>query len=437
MSEGGEGRRLTIFGVILTGQVVSLFGSALSGFAVGVWVYQKTGSVTQFGLISLFVVLPGTLLSPLAGALVDRWDRRWTLILSDAVAALGTVVILAMVSLDRLAVWHVYVASLLSSTAGAFQFPASGAVTTVLVPKRHLARASGIQQTAAGIGTILAPLLGGVLLATVGLRVILVADLVSFVFAVVALLAVRIPRPAESAVGAAARGGSILRQAQFGWLYIRQRPGLLALLLVFAVLNFGTGVVQVLITPLVLSFGSVEVLGKVLTVGSAGSLVGGALISAWGGPRRKVHGIFASLLVAGLVLLLGGLEPNAPLVSGAVFVYLLAFPVTVACSQAIWQVKVEPDIQGRVFAMRRMIAVSAMPVAFAVTGPLADHVFEPLMAPGGALAGTVGRVLGVGAGRGVGLMIMLMGLLILATVVVAWRNRRLRDLETEIPDAVD
>ncbi len=429
-----EGRGVATFGVMLAGQAVSMFGSAMTGFALGVWVYQTTGSVTQFALISMFVMLPATLLSPLAGALVDRWDRRATLIASALVASLGAGLVLAVVSLAQLAVWQVYAANLLGSLAAAFQLPAWSATTTLLVPRRHLARASGLQQAAASVGTVLAPLFGGVLLSTVGLKAILITDLVTFGVAVVSLLMVHVPRPPASAAGQRGRG-TLLAEAAVGWHYIREHPGLLALLLTFAVFNFSSGVVQVLVTPLVLSFASATVLGKVLTVGALGPLVGGALMGAWGGPRRRIHGILGALMLAGSVLLLGGLEPNAPLVAMAIFAYLVCFPVMVGCSQAIWQSKVEPDLQGRVFAVRRMIAVGAMPLAFALTGPLADHVFEPLLAPGGALVGTVGRLIGVGPGRGIGLMIVLMGLVVLATSVVAWRYPRLRAVEDEVPDA--
>jgi MFS family permease len=433
--EPPERRGVRTFAWIWLGQVVSLFGSSLTGFGVGVWVYQQTGSVTQFALLGLFAVLPITLLSPLAGALVDRWDRRRTLIASDSVAALGTLFILTMSLAGRLEVWHLYLANLVAALAGAFQYPAFTATTTLLIPKRHLARASGLQQVGAAAGTVFAPLAGGLLLARFGLEVLVSIDLATFAVAMAVLAVVRIPRPPVSAAGREG-SGSLWREAAYGWSYIRKRPGLVALLALFAVFNFGSGIVQVLVTPLVLSFATAAVLGQVLTFGAVGPLLGSALMGVWGGPRRKVTGILVFLGLAGSILLLGSLEPSAPLVAAAVFGFLFCLPVVTASSQAIWQVKVDPDVQGRVFAIRRMIAATAMPVAFAIGGPLADYVFEPLMAPGGALAGTVGRLIGVGPGRGIGLMIALMGVMILASLAVAARNPRLRRLEDEIPDAV-
>lgn len=423
------------FGVIWTGQLVSIFGSGLTGFAMGVWVYQQTGSVMQFGLIALFVTLPGTLLSPFAGALVDRWDRRWTMVLSDSVQAVTTVALLILVVTDTLQVWHIYLLNLASSSAGAFQWPAFFASTTLLVPKKHLARASGMVQAGMAITRILSPLVAGAMLGVFELHGILVADLSTYAVAVLMLLMVRIPRPPRSAEGAKAQG-SLVKEAVFGWRYIRERPGLFSLLLLFAGLNFAIGMVQVLITPLVLSFATATVLGRVISASGLGMLLGSVTMSVWGGPKRQVRGIFIFLAVASSILLLGGVKPSALLISAAAFGFLFCIPIVMGCTQAIWQRKVEPDLQGRVFAFRRVIASASMPVAYLLGGPLADYVFEPMLATDGLLAGSVGQLIGTGPGRGLGLMILLLGLLNLTQLALAWRNPRLRNVVEEVPDAV-
>ena len=425
------------FLTIWAGQAVSLLGSSLTSFALGVWVYQRTGSVTRFALIAFFASLPGLLLSPVAGALVDRWDRRRTLILSDSLAAATSAVLLLLLwdeSRDLLEVWHIYVLTAVASVANALQWPAFTAATTLLVPKRHYGRASGLTQMSLAFAQILAPLLGALLLQWVRMRGILIVDLATFAVAVLALLAVRFREPDRAPETGAPR--SLLQESTVGWTYLRERPGLLALLLLFAGTNFNIGLLQALIPPLILSFASSTSLGTVLSIAGAGMLAGTLVMGAWGGPRRRVHGIFAGLLAQGLILLVGGWQPSVLLVGVAAFVFLFAVPVVNGCSQAIWQAKVPPGLQGRVFALRRMVAFSSLPAAYFLAGPLADRVFEPLLAPGGALSASVGAVIGVGPGRGIGFLFVLLGLLVVAAVAFAAGYPRLRQVEDEIPDAV-
>jgi MFS family permease len=412
-----------------------MFGSTLSGFGLGVWIYQHTGSVLQFGTIFLLSVLPTTLLGPVAGALVDRWSRRFTLITSDAVAAASTLALLVLVSLGRLETWHMYAATLVNSIANVFQLPAFVALTPLLVPRQHLARASGTVQTAASASAITAPLLAGAGLVRFGLEGLLWIDLATFGLAMLSLISVPIPSPPRSAAGRAAQG-SLAHEIAFGWRYIRERSGLLSLLLLLAMLNFTSGIVNLSVTPLVLGFAGPPTLGAVLSAGSIGTLAGGIFISIWGGSERRVRQILTFLSSAALLIMLCGLRASAPLVAVGLFGYLFSIPVAQACSQALWLAKVEPDLQGRIIAIRRAVATSSMPLAYALGGPLADYFFEPLLAPRGALAGTVGRLIGVGPGRGVALMLVLTGLLMLAALSVAWRSPRLRRLDDAPPEVL-
>lgn len=421
------------FLTIWLGQVVSMLGSGLTGFALGVWVYQSTGSVTKFALIAFFTSLPGLVILPLAGALVDRWDRRRTMIVSDCGAGFASLVIALLLWAGRLELWHIYLLMAVSSVFNAFQFPAFTASTTLLVPKKQLGRASGLTQMIQ-MAQIVAPLLAALLLSQIQIWGILLVDFATFLFAMLTLLVVRIPSPERAPAGAAA--GSVWADTAFGWRYLRERPGLLALLLVFASTNFTIGMLQALLTPLVLSFSTATALGTVTTVAGLGMLVGSIAMSVWGGPKRRIRGIFAALLVQGLILLAGGLRPNLVLIGAAAFVLLLMAPIVNGCSQTIWQSKVAPELQGRVFAVRRMVALSSLPVAYFLAGPLADRIFEPLLSPGGALADSVGAVIGVGEGRGIGFLFMVLGALLLLGLPLAWGYPRLRRVEEELPDAI-
>jgi hypothetical protein len=426
-------RGLRVFLVVWLGQLVSLVGSSLTGFALGVWVYQHTGSVTQFAFTAFCNVLPGILLSPLAGVLVDRWSHRWTLLLSDTGAALSTLAIAALLLGGQLDVWHIYVMTAISSILRAFQGPAYIAATALLVPKQHLGRASGMIQMGQAMGLLVAPVLGALLLTSIQLQGVILLDLGGFLFALITLLSVRFPK---AKVAGEAGKGSLLHEIAYGWRYVASRPGILALLLFFAAVNLLGGILEVLITPLVLSFASTVALGTILSTGGMGMLAGSLGMSLWGGPRRRIHGVLGFMLLCGLWMLIAGLDTSVLLVAVSAFLIFFGLPIINGCSQAILQNKVAPAVQGRVFALSGALTGASLPLAYAVSGPLADHVFEPLMAVDGPLAPSLGPWIGVGPGRGIGLMFVVVGLLTLVLTLVAYRYPRLRLIEDELPDAL-
>lgn len=432
-----QGRRgARAFGLMWGGQLVSLVGSGITRFALGVWVFEATGSVTQFTFIAISAMLPGLLVSPLAGALVDGWSRRAVMLGAAAGKAAATLALATLLWTGDLGVGHVYAFAATASLLDAFHWPAYVAATTLLVPKRHLGRASGLMQFGQALSGVLAPLPAGLLLVAIGLPGVVLVDFATFGFAFVTLLWVRIPRAPASADGREAEG-SLWRRAAYGWTFIRRRPGLLGLLVYFALINLTFSAALVLATPLVLSFAAPPVLGMVLSVGNAGLLLGSVVMATTGGPRPRIHGVLGSGILFGAGLAGAALRADPTTIAVSFFVVMLGAPFINGCSQAIWQVKVPPDVQGRVFAMRRLIAQSTGPVGLLVAGPLADRVFEPLMAEGGALAARFGPLLGSGDGRGVALLYALMALAPLCASAWGYASPRVRRVEAELPDATD
>jgi hypothetical protein len=208
------------------------------------------------------------------------------------------------------------------------------------------------------------------------------------------------------------------------------------MLIMQALANYGTLMTDTLLVPLLLNLGSPKVAGSVMSSGGAGMLVGSVMASVWGGPRRRMLGVLVMLALAGLfIVLIGGLQ-SAPLIALATFGYFFPFPLLYACEGVIWQSKVPLDVQGRVFAIRRMIIMSMTPLAYITAGPLADRVFGPLMISTGPLAASLGPIIGVGPGRGTGLLISLLGLMVISVTAVAALNSHVRRVEEELPDAV-
>jgi MFS family permease len=426
---------LRTFVLVWAGQLVSGVGSGFTSFALGVWVYRATGSVTSFALILVAATLPTILLLPFAGALVDRWDRRRTMIVADTVSASATLALALLLYAGRLQIGHIYLAAMVHAACGAFQWPAYSAATTLLVPRHLLGRAAGMVEFAYATAGILSPLLAGILIGRIGIPGVMLVDCATLAAAVGTLGSVRFPRPAARA-GAGARP-SLWSEIRLGVRYVSERPGLRRLLAFFSSINLFSNFNNVLIVPLVLSFATPAVLGATLSTGAAGILLGGTVMSAWGGPRPRVRGIVVGGGLLGMSMMVTGLRPWAPMVAAGLFLFNFWLPVMNGCSQAVWQVKVPPELQGRVFAIRRMIATCTAPVCYLVAGPLADGVFAPLLAPGGALAGRLGPLLGgTGPGRGIGLLFVVMGGMCVLVAVAGLLSPRLMRMEDALPDAL-
>ena len=423
------------FIVIWSGQLVSIIGSGLTGFALGVWIYQETGSVTLFAMNMLAFAIPSLLVSPIAGVVVDRWNRRWVMILSDTGAGLATLAIAILYITGNLQVWNIILATAVNAAFSTFQWPAYSAVTTVLVPKEQLGRAGGMVQIGEAISQLLAPAVAGILFVTIGLGGVIVIDFATYLFAVLTLLIIRVPSPEPTDAGEESKG-TVWQEAIYGWTYITARAGLLGLLLIFAAFNFVTGLIMPLITPMLLDMTSPEVLGYLFSIVGVGMLTGTLVMSAWGGPKRRIHGVLAFLMLSGFFTSLLGFSPLIPLMAAAGFGLMFTMPIINGSSQAIWQTKVAPDVQGRVFSVRRMIAMSMTPLAYIIAGPLADRVFVPLLLEGGALVNTVGRLIGVGPGRGTGFMFIVIGALSILVSAAGYLNPHVRNVEDELPDVM-
>ncbi|MBN1209744.1 MAG: MFS transporter [Myxococcaceae bacterium] len=412
------------------GQTVSLVGSRMSRLALGVWLYQQTGAVTDYALVMLCDALPMLLLTPFTGLVADLYDRRRIMLLADTGAALSTLLVAWLIVSGNFQPWLLYVAVVASSSAGTLQAPAWSAAMTQLVPREHLARAVGLAQAGEGTAEILAPLLAGWVLATVGITGALLFDFATFLVGVGVLLGFRfppVPRPDERL----APRGSVWRELLQGGAYVLAQPGMRGLVALTAFVSLAIGSLEVLVPPLLLALASPAMMGLVLSTGGVGALCGSVAMSVWGGPRRKMDGLLAAGAVLGLSLAVAGSRASVPLLAVTGWVAMFCVPLVWSCNHAIWQLKVPAHLQGRAFGIRRVVSVAGAVLAFFCAGPLADRVFEPGMAPGGVLAGSVGFLVGVGKGRGIALLLMMVGLLLVSVMLVGRASRRFYRVEDE------
>lgn len=426
-SESDTRRNVLLFRAIWAGQLVAALGSSLTGFVLGVWVFQTTGSATQFAIIYMAATVPGVVVSPFAGAIVDRFDRRLLMVVSNGAGGVVISVLAALLWTDSIETWHVYLTTAAAAAFAALHLTSFYAITPKLVPRERLGRANGLLQITQA-ARIAAPLIAGVLLATVGLRGVILIDLAATVVAVVVLVSVRMPKHLTGPPGTD-HHSSFTRDLGFGWRYLRGRRELAALVLVFAGFNFCYAVAGVLVQPLILSFSDEVTLGVLMFCGGAGFFAGSLVMSAWGGPRRRVRGVLLILAGGGVVLALHGLSPSPWLIGVVAPLFLFTLPILMGTTMAVVQSTVEDAAMGRVVAAVRMAGQAAMPVAYVLAGPLADRVAEPLMASGGPLAGTAGAVIGTGEGRGVALLFWVAGLLLLVLAAAGASSRTLRGLD--------
>ena len=403
--------------------------------------------MTALALVGVFSFAPAILLSPIAGAIVDRVSRKRVMIASDLGAGLSTVALLILYSTGHLEIWHLCAAGFFASAFESFQFPAYSAAITTMVEKKHYTRANAMLGMVGSASLIISPALAGALLSLprIGISGIMGIDIVTFVFAIGTLLFVFIPNPTETAAGRASRG-SLLQESVFGFRYIFSRPSLLGLQLIFFGINLTVMLAMILFSPMILDrtadpmipaliAGNTVILGTTLMMFGVGGVVGGLAVAAWGGFKRRVHGVLLGMILASLLgQVVIGAGQGAWMWGLGAFLMMFFLPLVNGSNQAIWQAKVPPDIQGKVFAIRRLIAQISAPVAMILGGRLADVVFEPAMTSGGAFARLFKPLVGSGPGSGMALMFVFSGILGAVVAVTGYFVPAIRRVEDLIPD---
>lgn len=422
------------FTTLWSGQLVSVLGTRMTNFALSIWIWQETGRASDLALMTFCAFAATVVTSPVAGVLIDRWDRRVTIALSDAAAAAATLVLLVLFLTDSAAVWHLYAVNLVSGAFMAFQVPAYSATISLIMEKQHFPRANGMLSLARSVPGIFAPAAAAAVLAATTVETVLVFDVLSCLAAVATVFLVVIPQPKRD--GQRRRGG-IWRDSLFGFRYILARPGLLGLQgVMFAIATFAA-MGWILLTPMIMArSGDSEIqVGVVMSIGAVGGVIGGALLGVLPSTTRKMVRLLAAIVVfsvLGRILL--GVGDSLAVWAVAWFFAWMCIPFIDGYGEAIWQEKVDPGVQGRVFAARQMCDNLAMPIALGVAGPLADFVFEPAMRPGGALEPVFGGIVGTGPGAGMALVFLLTGALGVAVAAVGFATSTVRRVEALIPD---
>jgi DHA3 family macrolide efflux protein-like MFS transporter len=391
-------RWATRFFTIWTGQAFSLLGSQLVSFAVIWWLTQTTGSATVLATASLVGLLPQVVLGPITGALVDRWNRRLTMIIADGSIALATVFLAVLFALGHVQIWQVYALLFVRSVCGGFHWPAMQASTTLMVPKEHFSRIQGLNQMLQGGMSIASAPLGALLLAWVPMEGILAIDVFTAMLAIIPLFFFQVPQPERLDLQAAAQGKtSIWQDLAAGFRYVWSWPGLMMIGVMATVINFLLTPAFSLLPILVTKHfhGQAIQLATLESFSGIGFIVGGLVLSAWGGFKRRILTSLVGLFAMGAgCLVMGLLPPSAFVFAVATMLYLgIMNPIVNGPLLAAVQAAVAPEMQGRVFTLINTMAAGMSPFGLMIAGPISDKLgVQTWFIIGGVVTGVMGVV---------------------------------------------
>jgi DHA3 family macrolide efflux protein-like MFS transporter len=361
---------------IWSAQLFSLLGSSLVQFALIWWITQQTGSATYLAMATLVAVLPEVLLSPFAGALVDRLNRRYVMIAADVAIALLTLSLAILFAFDMVQIWHVFVVMFLRSIGSVFHWPAMQASTSLMVPEKHLARVAGINQALRGSLSIIAPPLGALLMSVLKFYQVIAVDVITAIIAITPLLFIRIPQPVRADAGVTLTPKLLLKDVAEGFRYMKNWKGLLYLTFLAAMLNFllvPAGTLLPLVVTQHFKAGVWELSALESSLG-IGIVIGGLLLGVWGGFKNKIVTSLTGIIGLGMGVLVFGLAPANAFWMGLAGMVLLGFmnPIANGPIQAIMQSKVAPEMQGRVMGTTSAICTAMMPLSLLIMAPVAE-----------------------------------------------------------------
>ncbi len=415
------------FLVLCFTQGFSALGSAMTGYALIVWSYQQEGSALMTALLTVCSYAPYVLMSILAGALTDRWNKKRTLLVCDTLAAFGTVAVLVLLKTNHLQIWHLYVINALNGLMNTVQQPASEVSVTLLTPKEHYQQASAVQSFLNAANNLLTPVLATALLTLVGLDAVIIFDLITFAAAFVSLLMMDIPQPPQPAAKE-----NVLAQARSGIRWLRRNKGILHLILFLAGINLTASMFNATLPALLLPRENGEVLlGTVNTVTGVTMLLGSLVASLWPKPKSRVRVICNTLMLSmcteNLLLALG---KSLPVWCMGAFLGWIAIPLMNANMAVVMRGSIPVEIQGRVWAARNTLQFFTIPLGNLLAGALVDRAFEPMMAaqPQGS---ALNILFGQGKGSGAALLLMLLWLSGAVTCLVFRRDKHIWALEKE------
>lgn len=415
------------FIIIWIGELISNIGSGMTAFGLGIYVWEITHSAVSVSIVELAAFLPMILLSPVAGVLADRYDRRILMILGDTVSALGLIAMFFIMSVTDIAIWQICICVSFDSAFVSLLDPAYKATITDLVTEDEYTKASGMMSIASSSKFLISPVIGGILLATFGMKLILLIDIFTVVVTVCAIFTVS----KSIAKKPVSKGDwNFFKEAKEGMSIIVKNKGVLELIVLVSLLTFYLGFIQVLSKPMILPLCNEKITGILQTVCACGMLFSSILIGSGNFKRKYVDVMVTAFIVSGISMIGFGATPNTIVITVFGFLFFCALPYANTSLDVLVRRSIENDKQGRAWGLISLISQLGFVVAYALAGILSDYIFNPSLQEGGVLSNTVGKIIGTGETRGIGLLIMITGILMIVTALYIMRSKTIRALET-------
>lgn len=413
------------FMMIWFSELVSSIGSGMTAFALSIYVYQLTGSVSYVSLVTLLAFLPTILLSPVGGVLADRYDRRLLMIIGDFCSGLGLLFVFWNIQTGAERMLPILIGVAFNAVFVALLEPAYRATITDLLSEEEYAKASGMVQMAGNARYLISPALAGILLAVADIRLILLIDISTFFLTVTMVAMVRktIQKPVQrESIGFGKEMGQ-------GLSMITKNKGVSALVFIMAFVCFFMGFVQTLMAPMVLAVSDAKTVGILESVCAVGLLVGSIWIGIVGIKKDYARVLCIAGIFCGLFIVMSGVNQSLIITGGGIFLFFMCLPFMNTSAEVMIRVSIPNEMQGRVWGMISLLTQAGTVIAYALCGILADYVFEPLFMEGGLLEGSVGRIIGTGQGRGIGFLLILAGIGMAATAIAIGRNKQIRKIQ--------
>ena len=423
-------REMRAFLLLWVTQAFSGLGSAMTSYALIIWSYTQEGSALTTALLGVSSYAPYVVCSIFAGALSDRWDKRKTMLVCDLLAALTTVATLALLKLDRLQVWHLYLLNALGGLMNTVQQPASEVATTALLPEKHYQKVGGLNQLSGSLNGILTPVMAMAVMGFAGMDGVILFDLATFAVAFATLLLfIRIPEAPRKDKAQE----PFLASIRTGVDFLREKRGVLALILFLAAINLVASMYNAALPAMLLSRegGGESVMGLFNTFTALTMLAGSLLAAALPAPKSRVRVVCWTLLISmsteNFCLAFGR---TLPVWCVGAFLGWIVIPLMNANMNVILRMAIPQELQGRVYAARNSLQFFTIPVGYMLGGAAVDYLFEPLMARQGA-GSLLTALFGTGKGSGAACFFAVLGVLGVATCVVFRRNKHLRAMQAE------
>jgi len=387
----------------------------MSAFALGVYVFRATQSAASFSLVMLSLFVPSILLKPVGGVLADRFDRRWMIILGDAGAGLGVLVLLLVVSGTAPPLWIIYLCVAAISGCSAMQNPAYKASVSDLLTEEQYASAAGLVQFASSAQHLISPAVAGFLMSVTTIGAVLVIDIATFLVAIIAVLFVTksveyTPRRAERR--------SLLQDLREGWRSVVGDRPVRRIVWIISLVTFCVGIVQTLFGPMMLTITDARTLGGIQSISATGMVLTSLLLGLVTITRKHQTTLVAALVVAGAGLSVVGMATNLIAVAVAFFVLYAAIPFINTSAEVLIRSRVSNEMQGRAWGLIGFLSQVGYVIAYGASGLVADRVFEPMFAAGGLVSPVLARIVGTGPGRGMGFMLLAAGIGLCAVAAV-------------------